>query len=274
MATVRPRPAADQLIESCLIHSNGDPSEPGYNHNLYLGGTSVHLLGCEVHSSLTGHNVKSRAHVTLVEGCYIHDSSNREFDLVDAKGDTTAPESNATLINNIIVKNPKCEGNKAVIHFGQDGGNEHDGTLELVNNTIVTPFISPVVALDAAKARVNFVNNIVWDAGSGQHGQVLAEPGKAGKAAVTGTANWLAAGFAGDAAKFDFVRTFIAKAGQAPPFVNPAKGDYHLAKADPSIVGIGVPWNMGTEVFKAPLGHEPRSNRTTLGAYEFAGAGR
>ena len=134
-----PKTAAGQLIESCLIYSNGDKADPGYNHNLYLGGTSVTLLGCEVHSSLTGHNVKSRAHLTVVAGCYIHDSANREFDLVDAKGDTTVPGSNALLAGNIIIKAAKCEGNKGVIHFGQDGGNEHDGTITLLNNTIVTP---------------------------------------------------------------------------------------------------------------------------------------
>jgi hypothetical protein len=266
-----PKTAANQFIDSCLIHSNGDPTEPGQNHNLYLGGTSVRLMGCEVHSSLTGHNVKSRAHFIEVEACYVHDSANREFDLVDAKGDTTTPGSNALLLNNIIVKNPKCEGNKNVIHFGQDGGNEHDGTLTLINNTIVTPFLSPVVALDAPKAKVEFTNNIIWDGGANQHGQVLVNPGKE---AVSATNSWVSANFAADAAALGWAKTFVAKPGQTPPFVNPAKGDYHLAKADPSIVGAGEPWNMGTVMFKPPLGYEPRSNRTTLGAYEFSPAGK
>jgi len=88
---------ADQQFENCVIHSNGDATHPGYNHNLYLGGASVTLLGCDVHSSLTGHNVKSRAHRTTVWACYVHDSANREFDLVDAAGDTTVPGSHAVL---------------------------------------------------------------------------------------------------------------------------------------------------------------------------------
>ena len=128
----------NQRMEHCRIHHNGDLSEPGYNHNLYLGGTSVRLRFCEIHSSLTGHNVKSRAHHTRVEYCYVHDSANREFDLVDA-AETTKPESHAVLMGNIIVKSPRCEGNRAVIHFGQDSGKEHDGTLHLDFNTIVTP---------------------------------------------------------------------------------------------------------------------------------------
>ena len=76
--------AVDQRIEHCAIHHNGDLARPGYNHNLYLGGTSVTLRFCEVAHSLTGHNVKSRAHYTRVEYCFVHDSANREFDLVDA----------------------------------------------------------------------------------------------------------------------------------------------------------------------------------------------
>jgi len=54
----------NQLIENCEIHHNGSLEEPGYNHNLYLGGTSATIQFCEIHHSITGHNVKSRAHHT------------------------------------------------------------------------------------------------------------------------------------------------------------------------------------------------------------------
>ncbi len=163
---------ANQLIEFCEIHHNGAAADPGYNHNLYLGGTSVTLRACEVHSSLTGHNVKSRAHHNRVEYCYIHGSANREFDLVDA-ADTTHPDSHAVLLGNIIVKDPNCGGNRGVIHFGQDGGKEHDGTLHLAFNTIVTAFISPVVDLSAPKAKAQLTGNLVWDADRRQNGQQL-----------------------------------------------------------------------------------------------------
>ncbi len=140
--------AVDQRIEHCRIYRNGDAARPGYNHNLYLGGTSVTLRFSEVYASLTGQNVKSRAHRTRVEYCYIHHSANREFDLVDA-AETARSESDAVLLGNIIAKDPQCKGNGAVIHFGQDGGEEHNGTLYLAFNTIVTHFISPVIDLSA-----------------------------------------------------------------------------------------------------------------------------
>ena len=164
--------AVDQRIEQCRIYRNGDLSEPGYNHNLYLGGTSVTVRFCEIHHSLTGHNVKSRAHHTRVEYCFVHHSANREFDLVDA-AETARPQSNAVLLGNIIAKDPKCRGNHTVIHFGQDGGKQRDGTLYLAFNTVVTPFISPVVELSTAGAKARLLGNVVAS-GARQAGQKAA----------------------------------------------------------------------------------------------------
>jgi len=219
-----PRTANQQLIENCLIHSNGDAAEPGYNHNLYLGGTSVTLQGCEVHSSLTGHNVKSRAHRTQIFACYVHDSANREFDFVDAQGDTTAPDSDAVLAGNLIVKARHCAGNRGVIHFGQDGGREHDGTLYLVHNTIVTPFIAPVVTLSSDKARAQLYNNIIWDGGTRQRGQQLVNAAKQ-TYAVHGAYNLVGSNFSEVSG---LERTIFTQANIAVWFKQPAQNDYRL----------------------------------------------
>ncbi len=64
-----PRAASDQMIDHCEIHHNGNQADPGYNHNLYLGGTSVTVQFCSISHSLTGHNLKSRAHFTRVQYC-------------------------------------------------------------------------------------------------------------------------------------------------------------------------------------------------------------
>lgn len=187
--------ARGQRIEFCRIANNGSLSDPGYNHNLYLGGKSVQVCCCEIAGSLTGHNLKSRAHFNLVEFCYIHDSANRELDLVDDTENTAAAESHSVVVGNVIVKDPNCPGNRAVIHFGQDGGGDHNGTLYLVHNTIVTPFISPVVTLSAASAGAAIWNNIVWDEASGQSGQsLISAVGGAQLGNATGGHNWLAAG--------------------------------------------------------------------------------
>ncbi|HOD80197.1 MAG: hypothetical protein BWX88_00449 [Planctomycetes bacterium ADurb.Bin126] len=232
----------NQLIESCLIRSNGTTRHPGYNHNLYLGGTSVTLRGCEIHSSVTGHNIKSRAHLTRVLGCYVHDSSNREMDLVDGQGDTSAPGSDAVVAGCVIVKARACKGNRAVIHFGQDGGKGHDGTLYLVHNTIVTPYIGAVADLSAPRARARIVNNIVWNGGQRQNGQKLLQPSKGAQPrdAARGKTNYLSAGFAGDGIAF-LTGTILAPPDHQPPFVAPDKGDYRLRAADPAVTAAGSP---------------------------------
>ena len=189
--------AMNQVIEHCVIHYNGNQRHAGYNHNLYLGGTSVTLRFCDLHSPLTGQNVKSRAHYNRVEYSYIHHSANREFDLVHAR-ETAYPDSHAVLLGNIIVKDPRCRGNKAVIHFGAEGGGQHDGTLYLVHNTIVTPFITPVIDLSASKAKAALYGNLVHGTDRRQNNQVLAAARNgASLAGVTATHNWIAETFSG-----------------------------------------------------------------------------
>ncbi|MCI0540040.1 MAG: hypothetical protein L0Z50_32945 [Verrucomicrobiales bacterium] len=274
-----PQSGVDQLIERCLIHSNGDLSEPGQNHNLYLGGTSVTLLGCEIHSSLAGQNVKSRAHRTAVLACYVHDSANREFDLVDAKGDTTVPGSDAVLAGNIIVKAKNC-ANRGVIHFGQDGGNEHDGAIHLIHNTIVTPFIGAVVDLSADKAGARLFNNILWDGGAVQRGQVLVSgKNRAEAGRVAGFCNWLAAGFASqELESLGLSGTVVATGNPALPFVNPTQGDYRLATRAKGIVDSGrvlpreIETALGRRLVEYQAGpgwrQRPDDGKPDLGAHE------
>jgi hypothetical protein len=192
------------------------------------------LHACEVYSSLTGHNVKSRAHFNRIEYCYIHDSANREFDLVDA-ADTARPGSHAVLIGNIIVKDPNCSGNRSVIHFGQDGGREHDGTLHLRSNTVITPFIAPVVELSAPGAKAELIGNIVWDGGHRQSGQKLvAVRAGARLENASGRHNRLGGLFQGlDGTALDAATNPIGRF-DSPLFDDPAQHDYRLL---PSVAG-------------------------------------
>lgn len=234
--------AVNQVIEHCIFHHNGDRGHPGYNHNLYLGGTSVTMRFCELYEPLTGHNYKSRAHFDRIEYSYIHHSANREFDLVDAK-ETGYPGSHAVLIGNVIVKHPKCPGNKAVIHFGQDGRKAHDGTLHLVHNTIVTPYISPVVDLSTPKAAAVLTGNLITDTGRTVRGQTLGTGGRGGVAKrITGTNNWIAPGFAGKfgATGLDPRANVISKTS-GRLFVAPEKHDYRLGGFIRAIVNAGLP---------------------------------
>jgi hypothetical protein len=278
--------ALDQRIQSCDIHHNGNGRRPGYNHNLYLGGTSVTLSFCDVHHSLTGHDVKSRAHHTRVEYCYIHDSLNREFDLVDAR-ETARPQSHAVLLGNVIVKDRRGQGNRTVIHFGQDGGGEHDGTLHLAFNTVVTPFISPVVELSAPKAKALLVGNLVCDGGVRQSGQVIGGfRGGALAQSLTGTHNWFSGDFRGIAGTGLDPKTTVLRRATGPLFVGAEQHNYRLTPEAAALAGVNIsvdqislPRLAGTDdaeqepplawQYVHPLGREKRQpeTRLTLGAY-------
>jgi len=183
-----PKAASDQDIDSCVIHENGSRKDPGYNHNLYLGGTSVTVERCNIYGALTGHNLKSRAHFTLVRYCWIHDSANRELDFVEA-WDTERPNSNAVLIGDMIAKDPNCTGNRMTINFGREKG-KRDGTLFLINDTIVTPFQSGVVGLSSAEGSVKLLNNVIVN--TQQSGPSLIDISNgASLSAVTGSNNWM-----------------------------------------------------------------------------------
>ena len=157
---------ANQLITHCRITDNGAEEEPGYNHNLYLGGDSVKIQYSEIARAKTGHNVKCRVRRVTISNCSIHDAANREIDLVDGKGCTDVPGSNALISNCSIKKDPLCKGNHGCIHFGKDGGVDHDGAVVLKNNAIETPFSTPVIELSDGKG-VALYDNVFSDAGSG-----------------------------------------------------------------------------------------------------------
>jgi hypothetical protein len=283
-----PTVSANQRLLNCVIHHNGCEQGPGA-HNLYLAGTSVLISGCEIHSSASGHNVKCRAHHLRVEYSFIHDAANREFDLVDGKGDTDIPESDAVVIGNVIVKKAQG-GNPHTFHFGQDGGNGRNGTLYLVNNTIVSTPWNPLIQLTTPGARAHLVNNIVWNGGAARPSRELLFLRGPTAASVTGSHNWFS-GEWGESIKatgMDLKTTYLAPAGAAPPFVDAATRDFRLARPDPAITDAGRPFadlvfptfftaagvdRPGVPLqYRRPHAIEPRfaDGRPDLGAYERA----
>ena len=255
--------ASDLLIESCSIHGNGASDDPGQSHNLYLGGTSVTIRACEIFGSTVGHNIKSRAHSIRIEYCWIHDANDRELDLVDEKGNTDASGSNAEVFGCIIVKKPNTAGNKAVIHFGQDGGGDHTGYLSLIHNTIVTPYQTPVLDLSAPGASANLVGNLISDNGAGgAHTLVNARNG-ASLDRVTGNSNWLAYGFT----DLPTLRhTTIADRGATITFADPRNGDYTPTSG---AMTVSVLEALALRQYKHPLTTTIRSDtdHRTVGAF-------
>lgn len=276
------RQGVNQRIEGSLIYANGAVDPPRFGHNLYLGGTSVTLIGSEIHTTVTGHNIKSRAHRTVIMACFIHDSAHRELDLVDAEGDTDVPDSDVVLAGNIIVKAQTGSGNRQVIHFGRDGHSQRNGTLYLLHNTIISPFGTPLIHVSSPTAQVRMFNNIVWDGGQTGVRQQLLEiaDGRDASQVVSGGGNWFSSGFAGEQLnRIRFQSSLLAPRGAMPPWVDRSNADYRLLGSAPSLVGKGVilpaevasALGMPLDYYTPFQGSKQRveNGRPTIGAYPF-----
>lgn len=221
--------AEEQAILNCVIHHNGDTADPGYNHNLYLGGDSVMVGGCDIFASTTGHNVKSRARFNLFTFNHVHDSANREFDIVDSDASALA-HADAVWIGNLIVKADPIAGNTNVIHFGQDMGGVRRGSAWLINNTMVTPYVGPVVRVSTTPAAVRLVNNVIYN--PRQRAATLLE-GVDPRTALSGAHNWLSMGYGSSSASLDPASTWVGSdLLDTPGFANESAGVFGLSTVD------------------------------------------
>lgn len=237
---VDPTSGSGQLIEFCSIFSNGDTSNPGFSHNLYLGGTSATIQFCEIYDSTAGHNLKSRAHFNLIQYNLIRDSANREIDLVDA-WDTSRSNSNAVLIGNLILKRENMSGNRAVIHFGQDGGGAHDGMLFAINNTIVTSYVSDVFQLSANPTGLTLVNDVIFN-GVQSAPSLFSVPSGVLPTVIVGDHNWISRGYSIAGTNISSSTRYQGPSISSDPgFSNPALRDYLLGKTSVPYGPNGAP---------------------------------
>ena len=213
--------ARELLISDCRIHHNR-------TDNVRLGGGGGRVVGCEIHHALTGSNLVSRAHRTVLEASWLHDAAAAEIDLLDEAGVSDRAGGLMLVLGCVLAKHPDCPGERAVIRCGQDRGGDRGGTLYLAHTTVVTPYAAPVVDLSAPGAQAAFANCIVADPSGGGPGRTLVarsgdpvEPGWAGGL-------WLAHGYPAPRGASDITSGGY---GDQPPFIDVATGDLRL-KAD------------------------------------------
>jgi hypothetical protein len=260
--------ADNVLVQYSEIANNGTGKLDGQSHNVYLtqGGT-ITFQFCYIHDAVSGTNFKSRAHYSQLFYNFISHGAQNEAEGVDAQ-DTTTPNSNMTMIGNILVSTPNRKLNSSqFIVFGQDVGGTHNGTLYLINNTLVAG--SPSIGFlrsNASDSSIVSVNNIYYGSNT------IVQPGYSTN--VTGTNNWLPSGAV-------IPLGFSANnTGADPGFVN-AASDFHLVSGAPaSDMGLNSPTyvdgsgvaHLGTPLFEyvEDLGSTPRPTDGTLdaGAYE------
>lgn len=113
-------PAGTIKITGSEFAYNGDKTGPGagYTHNVYIGG--VALLDIEssyFHNANVGHEIKSRAMVTVVNNTRVVDgpagTASYSIDL---------PNGGAATISNDQIEQGPLSGNPAIISYGEEGG--------------------------------------------------------------------------------------------------------------------------------------------------------
>ncbi len=254
-------------IESCEIAYNGNPEHfDGYAHNLYLSGNRTTVQYCYIHDAVAGINFKTRGHFTLLRYNTIADANDGEISIVDSE-QTNKPHSNAVLIGNLIVSRANRTGNHGkFIDFGQDVGGKRNGTLYLVNNTLIAGddrirFLS----ISASESRVFAANNIFYGSP-----QIVV----GGESRVSGTHNWVGAGALVPAGFQETIQ------GNSPGFADESRRDYHLLATSPcresgvspptAEDGEGKPFPATADSeYRPPLGHTPRTDmaKPSLGAF-------
>jgi len=261
------------LIEYCEFAFNGTPDFNGYSHNFYLGGDRSTIRFCYIHDSTNGQNFKSRGHYTELLYNYIVDAhdgveggeTTKEIGFPDAK-DSRAPNSNAVLIGNLIIKKGSSP---QFIDFGPETGGERDGTLYMINNTVVAASPSTCfIRLSSPRVKAVLYNNIFY-------GSRLLLTG-AGASNVSGANNWLPSGATLPPTLADTIQ------GTDPGFADLITRDFRLRRGSPCIDrGINVMRYVdgkGEVVVVKPTREyvkhlkdvpRPDDGRLDLGAYEF-----
>ncbi|MBI3650760.1 MAG: hypothetical protein HY231_06895 [Acidobacteria bacterium] len=208
----------DLLVDRCEIAFNGTRKYNGFSHNFYLNGNKATVQFCYIHDALYGQNFKTRGHYTELLYNYIADSNEGEVGPVDGT-DTTTPNSNMVMIGNLVISKPNRTGNTSkFIDFGADSGGVHNGTLYLVNNTLIAGSSAiAFLSASATDARIVAENNVFYGSNT------IASAATAAR--ISGDTNWIPAsavvpsGFSN------------SLSGADPGFVNAAQRNYHLTSA-------------------------------------------
>jgi len=265
--------AATLTVRASDVFHNG--AGDGFSHNFYVQGQTIVLIGNHIHDSNGGQNVKVRSHDALIAYNLIEHAGNYEIDLIQNPPQTDAPNANATLIGNVIVRPATADNNSQVIVWGSDNPSDtgRNGSLFAINNTFILAnpsnrlfhAISP-----AAGSQIHLVNSIVHATVSGTG---LATDATT-SAILVGSNDWISTGVT-SAGALTAVLT-----GASPGFVSAS--DLHLAAGSPvlgaGLAGVTAVDGTGAVVsavpdqeFTAPLGTGPRApgSALDLGAHGF-----
>lgn len=276
-------PSSSITVTGCYIHGNGVESSI-LEHNVYTEARGIVFEGNRLgplRSGCNGNNLKDRSAGTIIRYNWI-EGGNRQLDLVESEdyADIRNDASYRTTFayGNVLVE-PSGAGNRQIIHYGGDGGDQNlfrRGTLHLYHNTIISYRTdrTVLVRLSSSADRLNAVNNVIYTTASGNTMFMLEDNG--------GTMNltncWLKTGWQNGVAG-GTVHVSGNLTGSAPGFVNESGRDFQLAAGSPCIAGAttlpadALPTNQVTRRYVTHLQTSARADTQDIGAFPRLGSG-
>ncbi len=233
--------AQDVLIDGNHVFGNGVIGDI-YVHNSYTeadGITFEHNWYGPLAPGASGNNLKDRSAGLIVRYNWIEDG-NRQLDLVDSDTFATAPAYRTTLVYGNVLIEGDGEGNRQIVHYGGDSGDEavyRKGTLHFYGNTVVSRRAdrTTLFRLSSSGEHADVRGNIFFTTGAPGDTERLAQDGD-----LTWGGNWIAAGyvdsFAGITGTLDDLGGDVG--GTEPGFLDGAGDDFHL-RADATARDVG-----------------------------------
>lgn len=122
------------LIQNSKFYNNGMNASSGMAHNMYIGPSASFTFknSQSLHAKLGGHDLKSRAAKTIVDGSVI-----ATVDGVDSRCMDISNGGQVTITNSVIEKGPNSENND-LIGYGPEGLNSaYTHTFTMTGTTVI-----------------------------------------------------------------------------------------------------------------------------------------
>ena len=258
--------SSNVLVEYCYLYDNGIESSI-YEHNSYTESDGItfqfNKYG-KLRTNCLGNNLKDRSKGTVIRYNWI-EGGNRQLDLVDSDDSSYYNDSkyNSTYVyNNVLVEMPG-EGNRQIVHYGGDGGNENyyrKGTLYFYNNTVASylPGNNTLFRLSSSGESIDARNNLLYALATSGSFEISSDA----KGVVDLQNNWIKSGWIASIASNGGVVNDVSGniTGTAPGVVDLNGMDFNIASGSPLI-------NAATSSLGVTATLEPKYELTTDSTY-------
>jgi len=235
------------LIEGNFIYDNGNVGS-NFEHNNYTAAIGITFQYNHFGLPKTGaggNNLKDRSAGLVVRYNWI-EGGNRQLDLVEGDDSSlirTDPSyANTHVYGNVLIE-PAGAGNRQIVHYGGDNGNEtlyRKGTLHFYNNTVVSTRTdrTNLFRLSTNDEHCDARNNIFYITNTGSNLSILDDTGF-----IQLSHNWFKPGWVNGfvAISGTVMNDGTSVQGAAPGFVNEAAQDFSLASTSACVnAGTGL----------------------------------